>query len=733
MSHLKLFAMLILLTSASTAFPQDRDVKGTYGSAKKQADVADRRPGPLKDLNGYFPFTPPTSREAWDKRAEQLRRQVLVATGLWPMPERTPPNAIIHGRVDRDDYTVEKVILESWPGHYVTGNLYRPKGTTGKIPAVLCPHGHWANGRFYDAGESQLKKQVENGGEKYDPSGRYPLQARCVQLARMGCLVFHYDMLGYADSVQIPHEVAHGFRERRPQMERDDGWGFFSPQAELHLQNVMGLQTYNSIRALDWVSELPEVDSQRIGVTGASGGGTQTFILAAIDPRVTVAFPAVMVSTAMQGGCTCENCTYLRVGTGNIELAALIAPRPLGMTAADDWTKEIETKGLPELKQLYKLIGAPDNVMAKAFLQYDHNYNYPSRAVMYEWMNKHLGLGKPEPIVEESFTPLARHELTVWNDSHPKPKAHQVGESNERKLLRQMTEESNRQVSRLAPHDEATLHEFRRVIGGGFAAMIGRSVPAAGDVTVVEKGRTERDSFTEISLLAKLPAHGEERPLVVLKPKQWNGQVILWLDEKGKSAIMEPSGAPHPAARNAVDKGAAVVGIDLISQPTGPASEAGRNRKVSGDRNFAGFTYGYNHPLIAQRVHDVLTALVALRQHLGEDARLNLYGAGPAAVWAAAARSQAGNLVSRMALDTQGFRLGEIRDLYDAHFWPGAAKYGDLPSLIAHSAPQATRIAGESQEALKIITAAYESAGAKSAFSTARQADAQSAIDWLLE
>ena len=94
----------------------------------------------------------------------------------------------------------------------------------------------------------------------------------------------------------------------------------------------MGLQTYNSIRALDWLCELPDVDPQRIGVTGASGGGTQTFVLGAVDPRPAVIFPAVMVSTAMQGGCTCENCCYLRMGTGNVELAGLFAPKPLGMT-----------------------------------------------------------------------------------------------------------------------------------------------------------------------------------------------------------------------------------------------------------------------------------------------------------------------------------------------------------------------------------------------------------------
>ena len=93
-------------------------------------------------------------------------------------------------------------------------------------------------------------------------------------------------------------------------------------------------------------------------MTGASGGGTQTFLLAALDDRLAAAVPAVMVSTAMQGGCVCENASHLRVGTGNVELAALFAPKPLGLTAADDWTKELAAKGFPELKRLYAMLGA---------------------------------------------------------------------------------------------------------------------------------------------------------------------------------------------------------------------------------------------------------------------------------------------------------------------------------------------------------------------------------------
>ncbi len=414
----------------------------------------------LKDFNGYFPWEPPTKLEQWEKRRTELKQQLQIAVGLWPMPELPPIKPTIHGKVERDDFTVERVFFESLPGHYVTGSLFRPKNVKGKCPAVLCPHGHWNNGRFFQENEKTFAKQLKDGEESFNPSGRYPLQARCVQLARMGCVVFHYDMIGYADSVQIPYEIAHRFKQRRPEMEGAD-YGFYSPQAEARLQTIMGLQTLNSIRAVDFVCSLPDVDASKVGCTGASGGGTQTFVLAALDERVKVAFPAVMVSTAMQGGCTCENCSYLRVGTGNIELAALIAPRPLGMTAANDWTKEMETKGYPQLQQLYKLYGKPENVQLFPFLQFGHNYNQPSRMAMYEFMNKHLALGHTSPIKERDFVPLTREELTVWNDKYPAPKS---GPEVEKATLKTWREMDDRQMVNLIPSDFESYWAFQAVM-----------------------------------------------------------------------------------------------------------------------------------------------------------------------------------------------------------------------------------------------------------------------------
>src|SRR5579871_5473296 len=131
----------------------------------------DTRLGPLKELDGYFPFTVPASPQEWAPRAEEVRTQIRVALGILPEPTRTPLNAVVYGRIEEDGYTVEKVYFESMPRFYVTGNLYRPR-TPGKHPAVLCPHGHWINARFIIRDDTEMKKELASGGERSLESGR---------------------------------------------------------------------------------------------------------------------------------------------------------------------------------------------------------------------------------------------------------------------------------------------------------------------------------------------------------------------------------------------------------------------------------------------------------------------------------------------------------------------------------------------------------------------------------
>ncbi|GIW92250.1 MAG: acetylxylan esterase [Pirellulaceae bacterium] len=574
----------------------------------------DSRLGPLRDLNGYFPFQPPRSLSEWHERARYVRRRVLVACGLWPMPPRPAVEAVVHGRVERDDYTVDKVYFQSAPGLYVTGNLYRPRHAPGKLPVVLCPHGHWANGRFFDHGEQGVAREIAAGAERFPIGGRYPLQARCVQLARMGCLVFHYDMLGYADSVPFTEQVAHRLREQRPEMSQVDRWGIFSAQAELRLINILGLQTFNSIRILDWLLSQPDVDAARVGVTGASGGGTQTFMLAAVDDRPTAVFPAVMVSTAMQGGCTCENACYLRIDTGNIELAALCAPRPLGMTAANDWTREIETKGLPELKQLYRLWGAEDRVEAKYF-DFDHNYNYVSRAMMYEFFNKHFQLGLPSPIEEKDFIPLTASEMSVWNEEHPKPPQNEEAEL---AMLRAWDARWQEQWQQLLPRSPADWPAFRSMLHGAFDIMIGRRFPGADEVKwETDAENVGADVVKTSGRLRYLPA-SEQLPALILKPNAPAAGVVVWVHPDGKSTLLADSGAPSQVAQSCLHRNLAVLGMDVLY--TGDFVDGKpfeQTRRVDNPREIAAYTLGYNHPLFAQRVHDVMTAVAVARQLAG--------------------------------------------------------------------------------------------------------------------
>jgi dienelactone hydrolase len=674
-------------------------------------DPQDSRLGKPRDLNGYFPMTVPESKEQWEARRARLREQVLVATGLWPLPEKTSLNAVIHGKIDRDDYTVEKVFFASYPGHYVSGNLYRPKGKTSKLPGVLCPHGHWANGRFYDAGENAARQQIDQKAEQTMEGARYPLQARCVMLARMGCVVFHYDMVGVADSKSIGHAT-----------------GFADVAGELRLQSAMGLQTWNSIRALDFLVGLPEVDAKRIGVTGASGGGTQTFILCAIDDRPAVAFPAVMVSTGMQGGCVCENCSYLRQGAGNVDIAGLFAPKPLGMSGAEDWTKEIETKGLPELKALYKLYGAEDKVMAKAHREFGHNYNQVSREMMYNWFNKHLKLGQVEPVVEKPFVPVPPKDLSVYDGEHPRPRDAVDSE----RLRQYMAEVSDKQIEALRPKNADSLKEFRRVVGTALRVMIHDELPKADEVEVKEVGeKVERGDLVWRRGLMSRKGAGEQIPFITLRGKAFDtGRVVVWVHPEGKSSLFR-DGKLAPAAQTIIDSKAAILAPDVLL--TGEFGDAKLQPVAKSWEGYAGYYYGYNRPLLANRVHDILTA-VAMAKGVTRAKSVDLVGFDKAGPWVLLARGLCGEAVARTAADIDGFRFEKVPTLYNEMMLPGGVKYGGLGAFAALAAPGELYL--HNQRGTGVggwVNPAYKAAGAADHLQhLAEKVDAEKVAGWLV-
>lgn len=592
-------------------------------------------------------FQPPASPQAWRDRADAVREQLRVTLGLKPMPPRSDLHPRVTGTLERDGYAIDKVVLETFPGFYLTGNLYRPTAPGGRRPVVMCPHGHWPEGRM-----------------------NVDVQARCVRLAQLGCIVYLYDMVGYADNKPF----GHGFASDRLRR-----WGLSLP----------GLQTWNSIRSLDWLLSRPDVDPTRVAVTGESGGATQTLLLAAIDDRVKVSAPVVMVSDTFQGGSPCENAPGLRIGTDNIEFAALMAPRPMKIVGASgDWTARTMTNAYPSLQMVYAQAGATTHLDAEVF-DFPHNYNRTSRNAVYAFLAKWLlGPMDAESTREGTLKIEEPKDLFAFDADHPYPADARTPAQLESDLVAMAA----RQLDKLAPTDDPVRWEAgRALLAGTLKVRVGLENPIPRESTAKEVRRVARDGLAITHFTVGRKGKGDLIPVVRLAPAHPNGRLTVLFSARGKAELTTPEGTPSPIAKALLDRGHTVVGFDPLfigeaHDPTEPAEA--RPTTIYSDC--------YNPSLAADRAQDLAT-VISWARALAEVREVNLVAPGPIGPLALLARPRLEG-ISRTFVDLAGIDPADGSKPWPTGLdLPGLLQFGGLKAAAALTSPAPLWVAGATE------------------------------------
>ena len=286
---------------------------------------------------------------SWEKRKAELKSFMWEALRLSPLHKSPNSKPIVTNKRTFDGYTVHNVALEVLPGLYVSGSLYQPINPKGKIPVILNPDGHFGDGRYRADG-----------------------QLRCAMQAKMGAMAFSYDLFAWGESLLQ-----------------------FKPEDHRRAL-AQTIQFLNSERILDWMLSFKHADPKRVAITGGSGGGSQAMLVTALDDRITLSVPVVMLSSYHSGGCPCESGMGVHLcggGTNNAEIAAMAAPRPqLVISDGKDWTQQVPEVEFPFVQRIYGFYGKADAVENVHLPTEGHDYGINKRLALYSFLAKYFNL-----------------------------------------------------------------------------------------------------------------------------------------------------------------------------------------------------------------------------------------------------------------------------------------------------------------------------------------------------
>lgn len=444
------------------------------------------------------------TKAAWLERRAVVRQQVVEALGLSPMPDRLPLGLHTGGTLQREGYRVERIYWQTWPQVWASGWLYLPDGVDGKTPAILHPHGHWKDGALNPRVQSQM-----------------------ISLAKLGYVALTVDS-------EHVYDYATGV-------------------------TPLTVMTYANLRALDYLVSRPDVDRDRLGVVGASGGAQQAMYLMAVDDRIRVGVLPVLVShfrrilSEERHHCPCNHVPGVMRFTDEPELCAIPSPRALQfLTAKGDWTSEFPAHELEELRAIYQLWGQPDRLEHRQFAV-EHDFNQEMREAAYTWLERELrGNRKAEPVAEPEHQVEETETLLALNAPPPE---HRGPEG--------IFEWYHKRVVAQPPQIESkpSRRAYQERVRGELQALLGEAEPVTLDACwhAVEGTREAAAVLSPVRLVSFRSERDVRVPAVWL-PGEGKGPwpVLIAVHPEGKSAALQ-----SPTVQGLARQGYAILAPDV--------------------------------------------------------------------------------------------------------------------------------------------------------------------------